>query len=87
MQMVPNEMLHLNQPRIPAIYTASAGCKAGAEGGGVKGWGESGGLGGVEWHQTRPQHKAAMNSISRNNERIEKSSLKCKTQPDTVLRL
>lgn len=85
MQMVPKEMLHLNQPRIPAIYTASAGCKAGAEGGGVKGLG--GGSGGVEWHQTRPQHKAAMNSISRNNERIEKSSLKCKTQPYTVLRL
>lgn len=53
MQMVPKEMLHLNQPRIPAIYTASAGCKAGAAGGGVKGWvggvgrGGRGGRGGM----------------------------------------
>lgn len=83
MQMVPKEMLHLNQPGVPAISTAGTAGRAAAVGGGRGG---EGGLAVGGGYQTRPRHKAAMNSISRNNERLETSSLKCKTQRDTALR-
>lgn len=45
MQMVPKEMLHLNQPGVPAISTAgTAGSKAAVGGGeGSGGWGAESG--------------------------------------------